>query len=68
MGSDSVHWRYGVRGRTRSRRWMAVSCARRALHHGHTPRDLQESTACVNGCLHAVDSATPLQRACPVGG
>jgi hypothetical protein len=22
----------------------------------------------IKGCLHAVDSATPLQRACPVGG
>jgi len=42
MGSESVHWRYGARGSTRSTRWMAVSCARRALQEGHTPRDLQE--------------------------
>jgi hypothetical protein len=34
----SVHCRYGPRGSTRSTRWMAVSCARRALHElGHHP-------------------------------
>jgi len=41
-GKESVHWRYGARGSTRSTRWSAVSCARRALQEGHTPRDLQE--------------------------
>ncbi len=42
MGSGSVHGRSGVRGSTRSTRWMAVSCSRQALQEGHTPRDLQE--------------------------
>jgi hypothetical protein len=50
MGTDSVHFRYGPRGSTRSTRWMAVSCARRACTSWATTRPL---------------TARPGSRSCP---
>ena len=41
VGGGCGHSPIEVEEATRSVRWMAVSCARRALHEGHTPRVLQ---------------------------
>ena len=42
-GSERTHCRTDTRGSTRSVRWIAVSCMRRALQDGQSPLFLHEN-------------------------